>query len=546
MKKLLLFITILSINIGAINAQRVHETFYSANVQYKITSISPNEVETNRYNSYGNTKDLTIPASVSYKGKSFSVTSLGVISLQYKGLTSIKLPNNLKTIKTSALAGNKLTSIEIPNKVTSIDRSAFASNKLTSVKIPGSVSEIGDHAFRSNEIKSITLPNSLTKLGRYSFMFNQIEEVTYISDRPVTLGWYAMGNRSAKEKITLNIPYGTTETFKNEKWTGFKNYNEQSRGDLVFPGTTFEIDHVKYKVTSTNPYEVRTVSYSGTSKSVSIPGQVTFNNYTFTVTKIDYVTFYGRGLTSITLPNTLRSIGSYAFAYNQLTSVYIPDNITEIGHAAFIGNKLTNVHISENATIISSFAFYKNELTSVTLPKNVKEMFYLVFRNNNLTSVTSLSRTPSKLRYAFENKSNIVLTIPSGTATAYKNANWTGFKEIREVSSYAARGAKPTATSSTSLQNEENSLEETATGIENMDITNAISVYPNPASKQLFIKSGSTLEIQSIEVFNTMGKTVQSIKGNASSIDVSNLSKGVYFVKVNSNEGSGIRKFVKQ
>jgi hypothetical protein len=53
---------------------------------------------------------------------------------------------------------------------------------------------------------------------------------------------------------------------------------------------------------------------------------------------------------------------------------------------------------------------------------------------------------------------------------------------------------------------------------------------------------------QSVEIFNSLGQLIQAIPNdnNQLSIDVSNLSTGTYFVKVHSDKGVGVSKFVKQ
>ena len=44
-------------------------------------------------------------------------------------------------------------------------------------------------------------------------------------------------------------------------------------------------------------------------------------------------------LTSVIIPNSVTSIGNYAFGHgNQLTSVVIPDSVISIGEGAFYGN----------------------------------------------------------------------------------------------------------------------------------------------------------------------------------------------------------------
>jgi hypothetical protein len=71
------------------------------------------------------------------------------------------------------------------------------------------------------------------------------------------------------------------------------------------------------------------------------------------------------------------------------------------------------------------------------------------------------------------------------------------------------------------------------------EIGNNFSVYPNPASTQWTIKSNDA-NIGNIEIYNTLGRLVQSIEADASevNIDASNLSSGIYFAKINSQSTS--------
>ncbi len=84
------------------------------------------------------------------------------------------------------------------------------------------------------------------------------------------------------------------------------------------------------------------------------------------------------------------------------------------------------------------------------------------------------------------------------------------------------------------------------------EVTNAantvgysVSVYPNPAHEQLTITTNDNSNITSIEITNMIGQTIctHEYRSQQVHVDISDLPKGVYFIKVN---GSEVRKFVKE
>ena len=179
--------------------------------------------------------------------------------------------------------------------------------------------------------------------------------------------------------------------------------------------------------------------------SVTIPNGVTY---------IGSYAFRGcSSLTSLTIPNGVTSIGDYAF-YNctSLSSVTIPSGVTSIGETAFgfctsLQNitflsgitsvapwmfqhctSLTSVTIPDSVTSIGYSAFYEcTSLSSITLPSGVTNIGNNAFsRCSGLTSITVLATTPPTLGYGGLGNGSIY--VPSESVETYKAASgWSDY-----------------------------------------------------------------------------------------------------------------------
>ena len=67
--------------------------------------------------------------------------------------------------------------------------------------------------------------------------------------------------------------------------------------------------------------------------------------------------------------------------------------------------------------------------------------------------------------------------------------------------------------------------------------------YPNPTSTNFYIKS--KIKIKGIRIYNVLGKLVKSINKDKQNIDISAFSKGSYFVKVFTEQGT-INKIIRK
>ena len=80
-------------------------------------------------------------------------------------------------------------------------------------------------------------------------------------------------------------------------------------------------------------------------------------------------------------------------------------------------------------------------------------------------------------------------------------------------------------------------------GLENHATGYEASIFPNPTSDMIYIKTLNTIE--RIELFDILGKQILSIK-NKSEIDVSSYQSGIYLLKVKTDKGQITKKIVKE
>lgn len=308
-------------------------------------------------------------------------------------------------------------------------------------------------------------------------------------------------------------------------------------------GTVFTFGGLKYMIIANA--EAIVTKNSNIAGSVIVPASVTYNGLFHQVTGIGYEAFNNcSSLISVTIPNTVTTISVAAFAYcSSLTSITIPNSVTVIENAAFyscsslpsiaipslvksIGNetffacfKLKNVSIPMSVLTIGDSAFERCVLLeSITIPASVVNIGSFSFKFCiALKSFTTNWATPLTINNnVFDqlNLSSITLKVPVGTDAAYKAATvWKEFKI------------------------------ESTLNTNNFTTNKTLKFYPNPTQSQINFSQ----EINNLEVFDIAGRKVKSFQNVSSSYDVSNLEKGVYFLKGKTIEGKSINeKLIKE
>jgi len=85
------------------------------------------------------------------------------------------------------------------------------------------------------------------------------------------------------------------------------------------------------------------------------------------------------------------------------------------------------------------------------------------------------------------------------------------------------------------------------TGIESAVMSKGLLLYPNPAKDRISIDNKTDYPIQEITIYSVNGQLVRQIKSAMlHDINVSALESGVYYLRLQSEQGVAVKKFVKE
>ena len=199
-QRLLLFITALMLCIGAkaTTIQVIDGLKYIIYTDQNYAVLTGNNYTQNK---------IVIPASITWAGKKYPVTELGVKSFYgCSSLTSITIPSSVTSLGNECFREcSSLTSVTIPSSVTSLGNSCFSGcTGLTSINISSSVTSLGEKCFYNcSNLTSITIPSSVTRLGNDCFEnCSSLTSIT-IPSSVTSLGWFCFSRCSSLTSVTI-------------------------------------------------------------------------------------------------------------------------------------------------------------------------------------------------------------------------------------------------------------------------------------------------------------------------------------------------------
>ena len=388
----------------------VEKAFYGCDSLTSITiPDSVTSISNSAFYNCTSLKSITIPDSVTgisnsaFENCPIEYASAPAFAFGYIG------KNNLKTaiitsgdsIDNSAFKEiTSLTIVTIGNGVKSIGyRTFFGCKSLISVTIPDSVTSIGDEAFQyCYSLTSITISDSVTSIGDEAFSgCYKLVEVINKSNLNITkhssdngaVGYYALNVKTDGQSDIVNKNDYLFYTYGGINYLlGYVGNDTNLNLPENFNGENYEVYNCAFwpctSLTSvTIPDSVTSIGNSAFWYCTSLTS-VTIGNG---VTSIGYIAFWAcTSLTSITIGNSVTSIGNSAFSHcSSLTNVTIPDSVTSIGEGVFSDcSSLTSITIPDSVTSIGGRAFSGcSSLTSITIPDSVTSIGGSAFEDCN-------------------------------------------------------------------------------------------------------------------------------------------------------------------
>ena len=237
--------------------------------------------------------EITIPSHI----QGFPVTKIEDSAFIKTNITSAIIPKSVTQIGNQAFFFSKLRNVTFSEGLRIIGDRAFGTSRITSIKLPDSLEIIGNNAFNNTNLKQILIPSNVNKIGNNVFGYCKSLESIFVDENNDYFSNDERGVLFDKNKnVLIQFPIGN-----------------KSSNEYTAPETVEAIEA--------------------------------------------YAFYFSTGLEFVKLPETMKRIGTCAFAYSGLAEISFPDGLEMIGERAFDSTYLQDVIIPESVTQLSARAF---------------------------------------------------------------------------------------------------------------------------------------------------------------------------------------------
>lgn len=385
-------------------------------VTYRVTDINAKTCEV--FSCNVDAKNIVIPYSV----MGYKVTSIRDLAFNHCKVETVVLPNSIIDIGSQAFNRcNSLMSITIPNSVTDIgSRAFFYCENLESATLPNSITRIEECLFMGcKSLTNISGYNNVEYIG--SNAFYDTPWLANLSDGANYIGRVLyMYKGKMPANTTIKIKDGCTQI------AGSAFSNQVGLVAITIPSSLVTLE--------SNPF-YRCDSLRSITVSTSNPVFDSRNNCNAIIKTKENELVVGCVATSI--PNTVKSIGRYAFYYSNsaMYEINIPDNVDSIANNAY---------------------YYVPNVKKISIGKGLRTMGNPFWYGSNSNSITVSSANPY-----FDSRNNCNAIIETATNKLILGCNKTEIpNNVKTIGEFAF--ANNSIISSITLPNSVTAIEEEA------------------------------------------------------------------------------------
>ncbi len=329
--------------------------------------------------------------------------------------------------------------VVLPDSLEYIEGVAFQQcNNLKYVDLPPTLKTIGENVFQGCNLSSVCLGENVRTIGKYAFSSNKSLKTLHIPSSVISIG--------------------SADIYGDEVGAAFSRC------------TSLE----EITVDPQNPYydsreDCNAIIETSSNKLILGCGNTFIPE---TVTSLGSYAFYGSQILNVTIPQGVIAVGAGCFSISSINSISIPSSVTFIGKRSFdyceglnsivvdVDNSIydsrnncnslietssntliagsNNSQIPDGVKSLAVQAFSGRQISSITLPNSIiylgSHAFYSCDKLETIRSkITDLSKVEIENACFSALPTSCVLKVPKGTIDAYRNTiPWSWFTIIEE------------------------------------------------------------------------------------------------------------------
>ena len=245
---------------------------------------------------------------------------------------------------------------------------------------------------------------------------------------------------------------------------------------------------------------------------------------------------------NITLAEAAAFIGELDLSNKGITLVDGLQAFTKITTLNLSGNGISDLSPLTGLTIE---LLSKNSNTTKTVSTTPLALENLILSNNSFETLNLESLENLKTVDISNNQDLVTLSIKNGKNEAISSFISTGTSKLTCIlvdNKSAAYLSNWNIDANNSFANSKTDCRQNVLSVDDF-LSKSLKIYPNPVKNILTIKLSNQVEFNNVTITNIGGKTI--LKSNSKSINISQFSKGIYFLKIATNKGEIIKKIIK-